>query len=147
MQGYVDLDDEAKSRFALLLRFTPGVCTALIIIGLALQSSIWLAAMAFIALIGALLPSGHPVDLVYNFGLRHLFGTSKLPPNPKPRRFACFVATLFLAGSAFSFQYDLPGLGFALGGFLSMVGIVVTLTNWCLASWMYRLIFGRPKAG
>lgn len=146
MQGYVQLDDETKSRYALALRFSPGVCTALIVVGLVLQSPIWLGVMAVVALIGAILPSGHPVDLLYNFGVRHLFGAPPLPPNPKPRRFACFVATLLLIGSALSFQYGLPVLAFVLGGFLSAVGVVVTLTNWCLASWMYGLIFGHPKA-
>ncbi len=102
--------------------------------------------MAVVALIGTILPSGHPVDFLYNFGVRHLFGARPLPPNPKPRRFACFVATLLLIGSALSFQYGLPVLAFVLGGFLSAVGVVVTLTNWCLASWIYGLIFGRPKA-
>ena len=37
-QGFRKLDDEAKSRYALALRFTPVVGTALIVIGLALQS-------------------------------------------------------------------------------------------------------------
>lgn len=101
---------------------------------------------AVIAFIGAILPKGHPVDLVYNFGIRHLFGAPKLPANPKPRRFACFVAALLLVGSTSSFQYDMQVLRFILGGFLSAVGVVVTFTNWCLASWMYGLIFSRQKA-
>ncbi len=146
MQGYVQLDDETKSRYALSLRFTPAVCTALIVVGLLLQSPIWLGVMAVVAIIGAILPSGHPVDLIYNFGVRYLFGAPPLPPNPKPRRFACVVTTLFLIGSALSFQYGLPVLGFVLGGSLSAVLLVNALTNWCLAGWMYGLIFGRPKA-
>jgi hypothetical protein len=145
MQGYVQLDDEAKSRYKLSLRFTPAVCTILIVIGLALQSPIWLGVMAVVALIGAVLPSGHPFDLLYNFGVRHLFGAPPLPPNPKARRFACVIATPLLIGSALSFQYGLPVLAFSLGGFLSAVGVVNTITNWCLASWMYGLIFGRPR--
>ncbi len=127
MQGYVDLDDEAKSRYALSLRFTPMVCTILIAVGLGLRSPIWLGVVAVVALIGAALPSGHPVDLGYNLVIRHLFGARRLPPNPGPRRFACFVAALFLTGSALAFQYSLPVLGFALGGFLCAVGVVVVL--------------------
>jgi hypothetical protein len=145
MQGYVQLDDDAKSRYALALRFSPAVCTALIVVGLVLQSPIWLGIMAVGAIIGAILPSGHPIDLLYNFGVRYLFRAPPLPPNPKPRRFACVVTTLFLIGSALSFQYGLPVLAFVLGGFLSAVLLVNTLTNWCLAGWMYGLVFGRPK--
>ncbi len=146
MQGYVQLDDDTKSRYALALRFSPAVCTALIVAGLVLQSPIWLGVMAVVAIIGAILPSGHPIDLLYNFGVRYLFGAPPLPPNPKPRRFACIVTTLFLIGSALSFQYGLPVLAFVLGGFLSAVLLVNTLTNWCLAGWMYGLVFSRPKA-
>jgi hypothetical protein len=146
MQGYVHLDDETKSRYALALRFSPVVCTTLIIIGVVLQSPIWLGVMTVVAIIAAILPRGHPIDLICNFGVRYLFGAPALPPNPKPRRFAGVVTTLLLIGSALSFQYGLPVLGFVLGGSLSAVLLVNTLTNWCLASWMYGLIFSRPKA-
>jgi hypothetical protein len=57
-QGFVNLDEEAKARYALPLRFTPGVGTALIVIGLVLQSPIWLGSIALVALSGALLPNG-----------------------------------------------------------------------------------------
>ncbi len=146
MQGYVQLDDDAQSRYALALRFSPAVCTAVIVVGLVLQSPIWLGVMAVGAIIGAILPRGHPVDFLYNFGVRYLFGAPPLPPNPKPRRFACVVTTLLLIGSALSFQYGLPVLAFVLGGSLSVVLLINTLTNWCLAGWMYGLIFSRPKA-
>ncbi len=146
MQGYVQLDDDAKSRYALALRFSPAVCTALIIVGVVLQSPIWLGVMAVVAIIGAILPRGHLIDLIYNFGVCYLFGAPSLPPNPKPRRFACVVTTLLLISSALSFQYGLPVLAFILGGSLSAVLLVNTLTNWCLAAWMYGLIFGRSKA-
>ncbi len=60
MQGYVDLDDEAKSRYALPLRFSPIVCTILIAVGMGLQSPIWLGVVAVVALIGAALPAAIP---------------------------------------------------------------------------------------
>lgn len=58
-QGFGKLDDEAKSCYALPLRFTPGVGTILIVIGLALQSPIWLGAMALVALSGRAIPQRH----------------------------------------------------------------------------------------
>jgi hypothetical protein len=92
-QGFEGLDAKAKSRYALPLRFTPGVGTTLIVIGLALQSPVWLGAMALVALSGALLPSGMLIDLAYNFGVRHLFGAPALPPTPKPRQFSYLLST------------------------------------------------------
>ena len=145
-QGFGKLDDKAKSRYALPLRFTPAVGTTLIVIGLVLQSPIWLGSMALVALSGALLPSGMLIDLVYNLGVRHLFGAPALPPTPKPRQFSYLLSTVFLAGATLSFYYGLPVLGFILGGMVVIGATILTTTLWCLGSWWYRLIFGRVAA-
>jgi len=87
-QGFGRLDHEAKSRYALPLRFTPAVGTTLIVIGLVLQSPIWLGSMALVAFSGAVLPRGMMIDLVYNLGVRHLFRSPPLPTTPRPRRFS-----------------------------------------------------------
>ena len=145
-QGFGKLGDEAKSRYALPLRFTPGVATVLIVIGLALQSPIWLGSMALVALSGALLPSGMLIDLIYNLGVRHLFHAPLLPPTPKPRQFSYLLSTVFLAGSALSFYYGLSVLGFILGGMVVIGSTILTTTLWCLGSWWYRLFFGHTTA-
>jgi hypothetical protein len=145
-QGFGKLDDEAKFRYAFPLRFTPGVATILIVIGLALQSPIWLGSMALVAFSGALLPSGMLIDLVYNLGVRHLFGASPLPPTPKPRQFSYLLSTVLLTGSALSFYYGLSVLGFILGGMVVIGATILTNTLWCLGSWYYRLIFRRGAA-
>jgi len=145
-QGFGKLDDEAKARSALPLRFTPGVGTTLIVIGLALQSPIWIGSMALVALSGALLPSGMLIDLVYNLGVRHLFRAPPLPPTPKPRQFSYLLSTVCLTGSALSFYYGLPLVGFILGGVVVIGGTILTTTLWCLGSWYYRLFFGKAAA-
>jgi hypothetical protein len=106
-QGFGQLDDEAKSRYALSLRFTPAVGTILIVIG-----------------------------------VRHLFRAPPLPPTPKPRQFSYLLSTIMLSGSALSFHYGLPLLGFALGGMVVIGSTILATTLWCLGSWYYRLIFG-----
>lgn len=145
-QGFCDLDDEAKSRYALPLRFTPAVGTALIVIGLVLQSPVWLGSMALVTLSGVLLPRGMLIDLVYNLGVRHLFGAAPLPATPTPRRFSYGISTVWLAGSAVSFYYGLPLLGFVLGGTVVIGGTILTATLWCLGSWIYRLFFRRAAS-
>jgi hypothetical protein len=145
-QGFGKLDDEAKFRYAFPLRFTPGIATILIVIGLTLQSPIWLGSMALVAFSGALLPSGMLIDLVYNLGVRHLFGASPLPPTPKPRQFSYLLSTVLLTGSALSFYYGLSVLGFILGGMVVIGATILTTTLWCLGSWYYRLIFRRGAA-
>ncbi len=143
MQGFGDLDGEAKARFAWSLRFTPAVGTSLVVIGLFLQSPIWLAAMAFVALTGGLWPNGMLIDLVFNLGVRHIFHAPPLPSTPKPRQFSYLLSTFLLAGSALSFYYGLSVLGLILGGTVVIGGAILTTTLWCLGSWVYRTLFER----
>lgn len=145
-QGFGNLNDEAKARYKLALRFTPGVATVLIVIGLVLQSPVWIGAMALVALSGALFPNGMLIDLVYNLGVRHIFGAPPLPSTPKPRRFSYLISMTFLTGSALSFYFGLPVLGFILGGMVVIGAAILTTTLWCLGSWWYRLIFRRVAA-
>jgi len=142
-QGFSGLDKQAKARYQSALRFTPGVGTSLIVAGLVLQSPRWLAAMALVALSGALLPGAMIIDVVYNLAVRHLFGAPALPTTPKPRQFSYLFSTLLLAVSAVSFAGGLPALGFVTGGVVVLGGTMLTATLWCLGSWFYRLILGR----
>jgi hypothetical protein len=139
-QGFGALDAEAKAQYALSLRFTPAVGTLLVVVGLFAQSPVVLATMALIAVSGALLPNGMILDVAYNVGVRHLFGTPPLPPTPRPRRFSYALSAACLAGASASFAYDLPVLGFVLGGVVAAGGTVLALTLWCLGSWLYRIV-------
>jgi len=142
-QGFCDLGDDAKSRYALPLRFTPGVATTLVVIGLIMRSPILLGSVALVTLSGVLFPRGMLIDLVYNLGIRHLFGAPVLPPTPTPRRFSYGVSTVWLAVSAVFFYYGLPLWGFLFGVPVAIGGAILTTTLWCLGSWIYRLPFWR----
>jgi len=145
-QGFGKLDDESKAHYVLPLRFTPAVATILIAIGLALQSPIWIGAMALVALGGALLPKAMLFDLVYDLGVRHLFHAPPLPPTPKPRQFSYLLSATFLAGSALALYNGLTVLGLILGGMVLIGSTILATTLWCLGSWWYRLIFGHTAA-
>ena len=149
-QGFGTLDDDAKARFAWPLRFTPAVATALILIGLALQSPRWLGAMSFVAFTGAALPKGMLVDLIYNLGVRHLFRAPALPASPKPRQFSYLISSLLLAISALSFYYGFTMAGLILGGIVVIGSTILTVSLWCLGSWLYTKIpvlsTTRPRA-
>jgi len=145
-QGFGNLDDEAKFRYALPLRFTPAVGTILVVIGLAVRSPIWLGSLALVALSGALFPSGMIVDVIYNLGVRHLFRAPTLPPTPKPRQFSYLASTTLLTGSALSFHYGVSMLGFILGGMVAIGGAILTSTLWCLGSWAYGMISRHASA-
>lgn len=147
-QGFGGLDAPAKSAYALPLRFSPGVGTVSILVGLLLQSPVWLGSMAIVALTGALWPRGMLLDLVCNLSVRHLFHAPKLPATPSPRRFSYGLSTVLLTGSSVCFAYGAVGLGFVLGGMVVLGGSILTASLWCLGSWWFRLLSsaagGRP---
>lgn len=140
-QGFSDLDSESKSRYAWPLRFTPGVGTLLIVVGLLLHSPVWLGSMAIVAASGAIFPRAMFIDLIYNYGVRHLFGAPALPATPRPRRFSYVISATALTGSALAFGSEYTTLGLVLGGFVVAGGTILALSLWCLGSWLYRNIF------
>ena len=140
-QGFGGLDSESKSRYAWPLRFTPAVGTLLIVVGLLLRSPVWLGSMALVAASGVLFPRAMLIDLVYNYGVRYLFGAPTLPPTPRPRRFSYAISATALTGSALAFGSEHATLGLVLGGLVVVGGTILSVSLWCLGSWLYRKIF------
>src|SRR6185436_2934639 len=111
----------------------------------ALESSPVLWWLVPFAVLGAMLP-GHPFDVLYTYGFRYLVRGPRLPRYPLPRRFACLLAAMILAGAAMGFQSGNLVLGHSLGWFLVAAAGVNVLTGFCIPSFIYGLIFGKPSA-
>lgn len=139
-QGFCGLDDATLDELAPWLRWSPVLCTLIMITGVAMQSPIVLWALASAAFLGALLPF-HPFDLLYNYGARHLTGTRPLPHQGPQRRFACGIATLWLIGTGWAFHGGANMLGYALGVPLILVAALVSTTHICIPSMIYNAIF------
>ncbi len=125
------------------LRTTFVLCGTLVGLGTGLAFTPLLWAMVPIAALGALLPV-HPFDLIYNYGIRHLTGTRPLPRNGAPTRFACGLAVVWLIATALAFGTGVAWLGYLLGGLLTAVVALVSVTHFCIPSAIYQLLFGRP---
>src|SRR5215470_12621293 len=113
-QGFVGLDDRTLSQINYWLRFAPAICMAWTAVGTMRASAAILWALVPFAALGALLP-GHPFDVFYTYGFRHLIAGPRLPRYPQPRRFACVLATAMLLGAAASFQTGHTTVGYAVG--------------------------------
>ena len=138
-QGFGKLDDRAKSRYALPLRFTPAVGTALIVIDCLRHRRIdpwrWL-------LKGALLPNGMLIDLATTSAF-DIYSYTTVATYAKAETVFLFSSTVFLTGSALSFYYGLTVLGYILGyGSHWLQSHYYALVS---GSWWYRLIFGRAS--
>jgi hypothetical protein len=143
-QGFCGLDDETYAQINYQLRLSPAICMIWAAVGTALASPAVLWALAPFAALGAVLP-GHPFDVVYNLGLRHLFGLPALPRYGLRRRMACAMATLMLVVAAWGFQSGLPLVGQVVGWSLVAAAFVNVSTGFCVPSFIVRLFAGEVR--
>ena len=142
IQGFDNVDDVTLVRTQNWIRFSPALCATVAAVGTALASPWVLWSLAVIAAAGALL-SFHPFDLIYNLGIRRFSGTTKLPDNRAPRRFACGLASVWLVvtGGLFAGGYTITG--YVLGASLVGVAVLVSTTHICIPSMIYRTACGQ----
>jgi hypothetical protein len=143
-QGFCGLDDASYAIFNYPLRLSPAMCMVWAGIGTWLGSAAVLWALAPFAALGAILP-GHPFDVLYNHGLRHLFQMPRLPTYPVRRRLACAMATVMLALAACSFQLGLPVLGSVFGWTLAAAALLNVSTGFCVPAFIVRILFGKVR--
>jgi hypothetical protein len=145
IQGLENVDEQDLARFAPWLRLSFGLCALLGGLGTFLASPTILLALAPLAAQAAASPV-HPFDLIYNYGIRRLTGTGPLPRRGVPSRFGCGVGAALLLVTAWAFSAGQVVAGYALGGTLTLVALLVSTTDICIPSIAYRSIFDRPLA-
>jgi hypothetical protein len=139
-QGYRLSDDELR-RLALGLRFSTGLCLILVAVALLLASPTMVFALALVGVFASF-ASRHPFDYLWNLAVRHVVAAPALPPNPRRRRDAFKVATLWLTLVGVLLAAGATTIALALGGLLIAACATVTVTNLCLPSetlaWLER---------
>jgi Domain of unknown function (DUF4395) len=139
-QGYC-LTEAERRQLAVGLRFSTGLCLSLVVVALVLQSPVMVFALTGIGVLASF-AAHHPFDHLWNHGVRHLLGGPVLPPNPRRRRDAFKVGTVWLAIVATLFAAGAATVALVLGGLLVAACATVTATNLCLPSetfaWLER---------
>ena len=143
-QGFTCLTNDEVKALDPWFRFAPAMCLSWVSCGVVLGSPTILAALFPFALLGGIL-TGHPFDVIYNHGIRHLLRTPELPPYARPRRFACLMASVMIASTAAAFYLGYPLPGYVIGGLMIAMASVQVATGFCVPSLIYNLIFGRPE--
>ncbi len=141
-QGFCGLDDETYAQINYPLRLAPAICMLWTAVGTALASPLILWALMPFAALGAILP-GHPFDVLYNYGLRHLTGTPALPRYGFRRRLGCVFATIILVAAAWSFQAGMPMVGQIFGWALVAGTFMNVSTGLCGPAVIVRIFFGK----
>lgn len=143
IQGFENVADPDLAAVLPWNRLAFGLCTAIAAGGTALGTPAVLLGLVPVALLGAVFPV-HPFDLLYNHGIRRLTGTPALPRRGAPARFACGLATVWLLSTAWAFSAGHTSAGYLLGGLLVATGTLVSTTDICIPSLVYRTLFGFP---
>ncbi len=142
VQGFDGIPDQRLAPVAPWLRLAFALCATLAAIGTIAASSAVLGTLVVIAALAALFPV-HPFDLIYNYGIRHVTGTEALPKRGAPSRFACGVGVLWLLSVIWAFGAGHHLAGYIFGGLLTAVALLVSTTDICIPSMIYRAIFGK----
>ncbi len=137
-QGYRYGPEELK-KIDWGLRFTPAVCMFVAVSGLVTQQPAIHFALALLGILWFWIPAWHPFDIIYNNAIRPMWNGVKLPPNPLPRRIACFIGGSMNLGIGAAFTWNSPTAAYLLGAILIPLQIIVIATHFCAASWMYEV--------
>lgn len=137
-QGYQRYTPRELRQLDWGLRFTPAVCSTITAFALYHRQPFLLFAVAMLGLWAFFFPARHPMDLVYNHGVRHLFGAMALPPNPLQRRLACLSAGVMNLAAGALFLAEMPALALTVGLVLLVLQAIVIVSHFCTLSWMYE---------
>ncbi|MFQ5349238.1 MAG: DUF4395 family protein [Thermoanaerobaculia bacterium] len=135
-QGYYELSTDELRRLDHGLRFTPSVMLVAAAVGLATRQPALHATLAAIGALALVLPRHHPIDLLYNYGVRHLFRAPALPSNPLPRRLAGLAAAGLNLAICLALAAGNDSLAYGLGAVLLVLLTLVATRHLCLVSWL-----------
>lgn len=143
MQGFVGECDARLAEIGPWLRLAPALCMAWTLVGTTMASAPVLWALMPLAALGAILRS-HPFDVFYNWIYSRRRGAPPLPRYRAPRRFACALATIWLGLAGLAFYSGALLAGYVLGLSLALAALVPTLTDFCIPSFLWGVLFGKP---
>ena len=118
------------------------MCFAITLLGTVFQS-IPILAIAATAAFFAIFPPNHPFDYLYNLTIGRLMGRPTLPPRTSQGRFACAIATVWLAITIYCFATGRVVAGTAMGVGLLIPAGLVGFFDVCLPSMLFKAIVYR----
>ena len=144
-QGYREFTRMQINNYKHGIRLAYLLCISLVITGLAFNSICILSIAMTVAFFGVVLPY-HPFDYLYNHALRHITGLPPIPQRTAQARFACGIATVFLAAIIISFSAQAIITAYVLSAMLIFTATLVITTDICLPSIVFNYCFVKPKA-
>ncbi len=144
LRGIEYRDDEAHRRMLpwTKMAFVLGGTQALIATTFADAATLW--QMVPVVAAAVILPH-HPVEYLYNWGIRHVIKAAPLPANRAPVRFAFFMAAVILAAAAWAFDNGILWLGYLLGLQVALVAATFVATSFCVPAAIWAFLTGNRQ--
>ena len=143
-QGYTNQSNQEVTDLAIGNRFAYQLCTSILLFAVIFSNIPLLTAMLSVAFLSVILPN-HAFDYIYNYVIRHWLKLPKLPSRSKQLKFACSLATTWIATTIYFFYQNLFMAGYIAGGSLLSVAILVSTTDICIPSIIYNKLFNQKK--
>ena len=126
----------------LAARVAPGLCSALILLGVWIAEPEYFLALVPFALVGAIW-GRHPIDVVYSELLAPILRTDPVPSCGAPRRFAGGAAAAWLVLLAVAFENGATLTGGLLAGLMAAGAFMTATLYLCLPCFAYVRLFTR----
>ena len=136
-QGYTNVNDEELSDMAFGIRFAYRTCVAIIVAAILFQSIEIFTGMLIIAFLGIVLPN-HPFDYIYNAILSKTMNKPKVPARAVQLKFACTIATIWLAAVVYLMYTGNITSALILGGLLAITASLPSTIDFCVPSAIYN---------
>ncbi|MBN2173941.1 MAG: DUF4395 domain-containing protein [Bacteroidales bacterium] len=140
VQGYCNYTDTDLLKLTFGNRFAYVVCSSFLAIGVITANIPILSALMIIAFLGIVLPY-HPFDYIYNHVIRKNLNKPELPPRSRQVKFACLIATAWMAATIYLFYSGFDIAGYIAGALLFSVAFLVSTTDICIPSMIYNFLF------
>jgi len=136
-QGFLCLSNDEIDSLNVWLRFTPAITLVWFTAGVWAASPKILFWLAMLTLLGAIL-TGHPFDVLYNHGIRHIVRSPEIPVFTKQRRFAYLLAGVEIFGTSGAFFIGFYRTAYFIGIISIIAGCVYVATGVCAPSILYN---------
>ncbi len=141
-QGYFSYSDQQIRDLAFGNRFAYRLCLTFLVPGVVFANIPLLIIVNIVALLSIFLPN-HPFDYIYNDLMWKWMKKPQVPRRSIQLKFACTLATIFIASTIYFMSSGMMTAGYLMGGQIIAVASLVSFTDLCIPSKVFNFFAGK----
>jgi hypothetical protein len=144
IQGFEGYPEKKLSQHKTGIRFAYLGCGTIVLMGFLFSNPVFYFLSMGIAFLAVVLPR-HPLDYIYNYTIRHKLNLPAVPRRTPQSKFACGLATVWLAAILF-FMLNGMTLVYQVATLLLLTqAFIVGTIDFCVPSMIYNYLFRDKK--